>query len=149
MAVDSDRINYPEDCGTPTTDLLTIKLLLRSVISTTNAKFMTLDIKTFYLNTSLARYKYTRLKMTYLPEDLIEEYKLCNKVTNNCYVYVEVRKGIYGLTHSGIIENQNLEERLHNNGYHQYKYTPIFWTHASRPISFSLLVKKNLDSSML
>ena len=38
-------VNYPDDCGTPTADLLTIKLLRNSVISTNNAKFMTIDIK--------------------------------------------------------------------------------------------------------
>jgi hypothetical protein len=46
-------VNFPGDCGTPTADLLTVKLLLNSIISTTNAKFMTLDIKDFYLMTPM------------------------------------------------------------------------------------------------
>ena len=71
---------------------------------------------------------------------MIDEYKLHEKVTNNGYVYVEVRKGLYGLTHSGIILQQLLEIRLHNNGYHQSKQTPGFWTHGFHPISFSLVV---------
>ena len=33
--VGGDRINYPGYCGTPTVDLLTVKLKLNSVISTT------------------------------------------------------------------------------------------------------------------
>ncbi len=37
-------VNYPYDCGTPTADLLSIKLLFNSVISTRNAKFMTIDV---------------------------------------------------------------------------------------------------------
>jgi hypothetical protein len=41
-------INYPGDCKTPTAYLLTVKLLLNSIISTPNAKFMTLDLKDFY-----------------------------------------------------------------------------------------------------
>ncbi len=51
-------INYPGNCGTPMADLLTVKLLLNSIISTPNAKFMSIDIKDFYLNTPMARYKY-------------------------------------------------------------------------------------------
>ena len=51
LMVGGNRINYPEDCGTLTVDLLTIKLMLNSIISTQNAKFMTMDIKNFYLNT--------------------------------------------------------------------------------------------------
>ena len=42
-----DRTNCPFDCGTPTAELLTIKLLLNSVISTPGAKFMTIDISNF------------------------------------------------------------------------------------------------------
>ena len=38
-------VNYPDDCRTPTADLLTVKLLLNSVLSTENAEFMTIDIK--------------------------------------------------------------------------------------------------------
>ena len=51
-------MHYPEDAGTPTADLLTVKLLLISIISTPNAKFTTMDIKDFYLNTPMARYEY-------------------------------------------------------------------------------------------
>jgi hypothetical protein len=38
-------VDYPDNCGTPTADLLTVKLLFNSIISTDNAKFMTIDIK--------------------------------------------------------------------------------------------------------
>ena len=34
LTVGGDRINYPGDCGTPTSDMLTVKLLLNSIIST-------------------------------------------------------------------------------------------------------------------
>ena len=46
-------INYQGDCGTPTEDLLTVKLLLNSIVSTMGAKFMTIDIKDFYLKTPM------------------------------------------------------------------------------------------------
>ena len=51
LTVGVDRMNYPGDCGTPTADMLTVKLLLNSVMSTKGAKFMSIDIKNFYLNT--------------------------------------------------------------------------------------------------
>ena len=53
-----DRVHYPGNAGTPTTDLFTIKVLINSIISTAGAKFMTMDIKDFYLNTPMARYEY-------------------------------------------------------------------------------------------
>jgi len=56
LVAGGDRVHYLGDAGTPTTNLLTIKLLLNSIINTPNAKFMTMDIKDFYLNTPMARY---------------------------------------------------------------------------------------------
>ena len=56
-------INYPDNCGTPTADLLTVKLLLNSVISTDNAKFTTIDIKDFYLMMPMKRYEYFGMKL--------------------------------------------------------------------------------------
>ncbi len=58
LVAEGNRVHYPGDAGTPTTNLLTVKLLLNSIISTPNAKFMTMDIKDFYLNTPMARYEY-------------------------------------------------------------------------------------------
>ena len=135
-----DRINYPGDGGTPTACLLTVKLLVNSVVSTAGAELMTLDIKNFYLNTPLARYKCLRLKLTNLPEDVIKEYGLKDKETKDGYVYVEIRKGMYGLPQAGLLAKELLKQRLGKQGYTQSKVTPGFWTHSWRPISFTLVV---------
>ena len=100
-------INYPDDCGTPTADLLTVKLLLNSFISTPNGKFMTIDIKDFYLMTPMDRYKYFRMKLELFPQDIVEEYGLQDKVDLDGYAFCEVRRGMYGLPQAGIIA-QNL-----------------------------------------
>ena len=58
-----DKIKSPIDYGIPTADLLTVKLLLNSVVSTNGAKFVTLDIKNFYIKSPMERFEYIRLKM--------------------------------------------------------------------------------------
>ena len=58
LTVGGDRVNYPYNYGTPTVYLATIKYLLNSVISTPLAKFMTIDIKDFYLCTPMTRFEY-------------------------------------------------------------------------------------------
>jgi hypothetical protein len=45
ITMGGNLVNYPGDCGTPTANLLLVKLLLNSVISTPNAKFTTLNLK--------------------------------------------------------------------------------------------------------
>ena len=37
ISVGGDRVNYPRYCGTPMVDLLTVKLLLNIIVSTTGA----------------------------------------------------------------------------------------------------------------
>ena len=78
----------------PTADLLTVKLLLNSVISTEGAKFCSVDIKNFYLNTPLDRYEYVRMHLADFPEDVIEHYRLREIAGKDGMVYVEIRKGM-------------------------------------------------------
>eukprot|EP00804_Cyclotella_cryptica_P018668 CCRYP_007187-RC/>CCRYP_007187-RC protein AED:0.39 eAED:0.39 QI:0/0/0/1/0/0/2/0/276 len=113
LTVGGNRINYPGDCGTPTADMITVKILLNSVISTLNAKFMTIDIKDFYLNTPMARPEYMRLKLADIPAAIIDLYKV-RDIAQDGYVFVRIQKGI--------------------------KLNPSFWTHDWRPICFALCV---------
>ncbi len=134
------RINYPDGVGTPTADMTLVKNFLNSVISTKGAKCVLLDIKDFYLNTPMARYEYMRLKLTDIPEEIIIEYKLHEMVTDKGFVYLKIRKGMYGLPQAGIIEQQLLETRLAKVGYHQSTIVPGLWTHETRDTCFTLVV---------
>eukprot|EP00804_Cyclotella_cryptica_P028359 CCRYP_016427-RA/>CCRYP_016427-RA protein AED:0.05 eAED:0.03 QI:0/0/0/1/1/1/2/0/1237 len=140
LTVGGNKIHFPGDCGTPTADMLTTKILLNSIISTQGARFMTIDIKDFYLNTPMARPEFMRLKLADIPEDFITLYNLRNLATPDGYVYVRIQKGMYGLPQAGIIAQQLLESRLVANGYRQSTVTPGFWKHDWRPISFALCV---------
>jgi hypothetical protein len=140
LVAGGDRVHYPFDAGTPTADLLTVKLLINSVISTPGAKFFTMDIKNFYLNTPMARYEYMRLKLADMPADVIEHYKLLDVATPDGFVYCEIRKGMYGLPQAGIIAQELLAKRLKEHGYSQSETTPGLWKHEWRPIMFSLVV---------
>ena len=140
ITVGGDRINCPDDCGTPTADLLTVKLLLNSVISTPGAKFMTMDISDFYLMTPLKRKEYLRMKLADMPDNIQEQYKLKGLATEDGHIYVAVKRGMYGLPSAGILAQELLEKRLNAHGYEQSKFTPGLWTHKWRPICFSLVV---------
>ena len=127
-----DWINYPDDCSAPTADLLTMKLLLNSVISTPDTKFMTMDIKNFYLNTPLKWYEYLHLKVEDIPKDVQQEYQLQDKATQDGWVYVEVQKGMYGLPQAGLLA-QDLVTRLAKHGYEQNELIPGLWKHKKDP----------------
>ena len=105
-------IHYPDDVGTPTADLLLIKKILNSTISTDGAKFATADLSNFYLMTPLKQPEYGRVKLMDIPDEIIEEYKLREKATAVGWVYFKVVRGMYGLPQSGSNSHDELEERL-------------------------------------
>jgi hypothetical protein len=135
-----DKINYPGEVATPTAEMLVAKLLFNSVVSTPGAKFMTMDISNFYLMTPLLRPEYLRIKLTDLPDEIINEYRLRKLVNAKGFVFVEVTKGMYGLPQAGLLANELLEKRLNKNGYFQSKLVAGLWAHKTRPIQFTLVV---------
>ena len=134
-----DKVDYPFDVSTKTADLTTAKLLINSVVSTPNAKFLTADLKDFYLGTPMSRYEYMRVPIWMLPDAIIEQYNL-TPLFHNGYVYVEIRRGMYGLPQAGRLANDQLIAFLQPHGYAPCPLTPGLWKHATRDIVFSLVV---------
>jgi len=93
----------------------------------------------FYLNTPLEDFQYTRFPVWMIPEKIMKEYNLYDKVKNG-FVYVELRRRIYGLKESGILANLLLKKCLSNFGYRPVKFTHGLWKYDTRPISFTLVV---------
>jgi hypothetical protein len=87
----------------------------------------------------MERYEYMRLPLAILPQEIIDAYKL-DDIALNGNVYVEIRRGMYGLPQAGITVNQLLTKRLHPHGYYQCRHTPGLCRHLWRPILFSLVV---------
>ena len=83
FVVGGDRINYPGEVATPTAEMLVAKLLCNSVILTKGARFMTMDISNFYLMTLLSQPKYIRVKLSDIPDKIINEYNLKDKATKD------------------------------------------------------------------
>jgi hypothetical protein len=140
LTVGGNLIDYPWEVATPTADLTTAKLLFNSVISTPGAVFVVLDCKNFYLQTPMKRPEFMRLKLSLIPEEIIEQYNLKDKVDDRGWVYVRIEQGMYGLPQAGRLANELLAKRLDKEGYYQCQYTPGLWRHKWRPITFSLVV---------
>jgi hypothetical protein len=76
--------------------MVSSKILWNSVISTEGARFPGADIKNMYLETPLDRFEYMKMPIALIPADIIAHYNLNKKVLDG-YVYMEIRKGMYGL----------------------------------------------------
>ena len=139
ITIGGNRICYPGDCGTKTGSLETVKLIINSALSRPNAKFACYDISNFYLGTPLDRPEYVRIKLSDIPQDFIDEYKL-HEFERDGWIYFEITKGVYGLKQSGKLANDLLTERLNKHGYYQCATTPGLWRHKWRTIVFVLIV---------
>jgi hypothetical protein len=139
ITVGGNLINYPGELTTRTADLTTAKILWNSTISTPGARFACADIENMYLQTPMSRYEYMRIKADLVPTDFKNAYNLWDKIYNG-YIYMEIRRGCYGLPQAGILANKLLKKRLATDGYFELPHTPGLFKHISRPVQFSLVV---------
>ena len=54
--------------------------------------------------------KYMRLKLSNLPESVLQHYHLEDKATLDGYMYVEIKQGMYDLPQAGLIAQQLIEK---------------------------------------
>jgi hypothetical protein len=100
---------------------------------------MMMDIKNYYLGTPLSWFEYMKMLLSHFPEEIIQKYNL-NDLAVDGWVYIEVRKGMYGLKQAGLLANQLLQTRLAPFGYYPARHTPGMWLHKTWPIYFTLVV---------
>ena len=128
FTVGGNLIFYPGNTSTKAADIVTVKIFINSTLSTPNAKFMTIDIKDFYLNTPMEEYEYMRIPVSIIPDDIIKQYNL-RPLIHNRVVYVEIQKGMYGLPQAGKIANNQLIKLLKPHGFEECPITPGLWRH--------------------
>jgi hypothetical protein len=139
LTVGGDRLDYSGDVATSTAYITTLKILINSTLSTEEAAMMMMDIKNYYLGTPLPRFEYMKMLLSRFPEEIIQKYNL-NALAVDGWVYIEIRKGMYGLKQVGLLANQLLKTRLAPFGYYPARHTPGLWLHKTRPILFTLVV---------
>ena len=67
ITIGGSRIIYPGDVATPTGSLELVKLIINSVLSRHDSKFVSFDISNFYLATPMDRSEYVKIKIDDAP----------------------------------------------------------------------------------
>ena len=83
LTVGGNVLDYEGEIRAPTADLITLKLLLNSVISTPKAKHMTVDIKKNYLTTELKNTQCMFMQSDQILEEIIKAYDLHSTIHYN------------------------------------------------------------------
>ena len=100
---------------------------------------MCIDIKNFYLTAALDYYEYMKIPLALFPEWIKKQYNLDTHAKDG-FVFLEIRRAVWGLPQAGILANKLLRKRLKPHGYYECINTPGLWRHETRPITFSLVV---------
>jgi hypothetical protein len=95
ITVGGGRLSYPEDAGSPAANILETNFLINSVISDAKkgARFMSADVKDFFLNSPMQRPEYMKVSYDHIPEDIKRKYNLDSKVTQSGHIYIKIKKG--------------------------------------------------------
>ncbi len=80
MTVVGNLINYPFELTTHTTDMVFLKLLWNSTISTNGARFAGVDIRNMYLEIPLDRFEFMKMPLKLFPQGIIDHYGLNDKI---------------------------------------------------------------------
>jgi hypothetical protein len=63
------------------------------------------------------------LPLAIIPDEVIQQYNLTSFAVDG-WVYLEIRKDMYGLKQAGLLANQLLKKRLEPYGYYPARHTP-------------------------
>ena len=142
LTVGGDKLTYDGYPSSPAIRLLDLKIHLNSIISDARkgARYLTSDIINYYLNNPMANYQYMRIHLKDIPNELIVEYSLLPLADSSGYVYVEIRKGMYGLKEADIIAYKRLFRNLQPHGCAPVAHTPGLCTHTILLTTFTLAV---------
>jgi hypothetical protein len=113
---------------------LETKLLLNSTISDADkgARFLCAGLKDHFLASPTKNSEYMRIKYKYFPADIRQRYDLESLLANDDYIYIHIKKGMYGLKQAAILAYKHLVNQLAPHGYHPCPYTTDLWTHETR-----------------
>jgi hypothetical protein len=114
--------------GTNTVSLELLKLFLNSVLSQKGARFSSIDLKNFYLDTPMPKPEYICIKISDIPQDFIDKFKL-KGLDHDGWIYFKICQGCYGLPRAGILANNLLQSRLEVEGFYEAASTPGLWCH--------------------
>lgn len=84
--------------------------------------------------------EYMRILWKYIPEDIRIRYGLHEKLADDGYIYVKIKKGMYGLKQAAVLAFDNLVHNLSKHGYTPCPNTLGIWRHTTRKTKFCLCV---------
>lgn len=90
--------------------------------------FLSVDLKDYFLASPMRDPKYMKILLTNFPPDIISHYNLL-ALAHNGYVYIKIKKGVYGLKQAAILAYKKLVDHLKPFSYAPFPFSLGLWTH--------------------
>jgi hypothetical protein len=137
-----DRLPSSVPPSTLVASLPCVNILFNSVVST-DAFLGSIDLTDFYLGTPLATAQYIKIYTNIFSPEVLSRLSLLpflkQDKSGKPYIIFRIEKTMYGLKEAGKLSNLRLVSLLQSFAFHQTD-TPGLFRHASRPITFVLVV---------
>ena len=88
----------------------------------------------------MANPKFMKMKYSIFPPDIIKKYNLDKLVATDGYIYIRIKKGMYGLKEAAVLAYNQLSSFLNKYGYFHVPGTAGLWTHKQKQTAFCLCV---------
>ena len=143
MTVGGGKIDAYQNARSHAVGITDTKIHLNSTISDAHcgARYCKGNVKYFFLDSTMYIYQYMRLHCRYITKEIINEYYITDDFFDSKgFIYLKIRKWMYGLKEAAILAYKQLRNHLSKFGYVPMKHTPGLWRHESRPTTFTLAV---------
>ena len=84
--------------------------------------------------------EYMKIPFNKFPEDTKQHYNLHNLVSHDGYIFVKIKKAMYGLKQAAVLAYHHIKKTLEPHGYYPVLGTTGLWKHKTRPLTFCLFV---------
>ena len=122
MTAGGDRLDYPGDASSPAVSILDAHK---------GARYFGIDLKNFYLGTPMTNYQYISVLQKMIPKEVWDDPRYTIHISADGFVYLEIRRGMYGLKEAGVLAFEQLARHLAPHGYEPAPYTPGLFRHAT------------------
>ena len=142
LVAGGDKLDYDGDAEAPAASLVTTKKILHIVISGSkdDAIFMSCDLEDFFLAVPMLKPEYMNINKKHIPQDITERHNLNEKISQYSFIYVNIKKVMYGLKQADILAFDSLVHNLTTHGYTPVPITIGIWNNTTRRTKFCLYI---------
>ena len=92
MTIGGYNLKHTDAIASPVASILETKLLSNDVISNKEARFLTIALKDYFLQSIMIKPEFMKIKAKYFIEDIQKQYHIFEIIAQDSYVYCRIKE---------------------------------------------------------